>query len=419
MMRLICSFNIIVIALCLTHTVYADNWYKGGLHKHSLWSDGDAAPEQVTAWYKEHGWDFICYTDHNVLLQGDTFKAIVEDDDLSPDCVAALRQTFGEGWVEEKMHLGRQRMRLKTYEELKDYFEKDGDFLLIQGEEITSLSGNPHVGGINVVERTGGIPVDDKADVTCKYMQAVADQSAKYNRPMISILNHPCFSDGITAEEAIDMPPLRFFEVFNGHPSVNNWGHEGKGYPSTDKFWDIVLSFRLHEDPNFFLYGVGTDDAHDYQEMGKGANPGRGWVMVKAPELETNALLAAMQKGDFYASSGVLLDNIQRNKSGLSFTIKAEPGISYTTEFFGTPKGFTTTSKEALDENGAVKPRATRIYSDEVGKLLDKTTSTNPSYQFKGEDMYVRARITSDKLHPNPFKKGDFEMAWTQPAIAR
>ncbi len=414
----------LILAICFLSLLaagtaaHADQWYKGGLHKHSLWSDGDSAPEHVTTWYKEHGWDFICYTDHNVLLEGDTYKAIMEDSDLSPECVDALRQTFGEDWVEEQDLLGRRKMRLKTYEELKRHFEEDS-FLLIQGEEITTLSGNPHVGGINVVERTGGLPKGDRDAITTQYMQSVADQAKKYNQPMISVLNHPCFSDAITAEEAIAVKPLRFFEVYNGHPSVNNWGHEGKGYPSTDRFWDIVLSMRLSEDPNYILYGIGTDDAHNYQKMGKGANPGRGWVMVKASALKPNALLEAMDKGEFYTSTGVLLDNIQGASTGLSFTIQAEPGVSYTTQFFGTRKGFDKASKEVLDENGVPKPRATRQYSDEIGELLEETNSTSPAYTFKGDELYVRARITSDKLHPNPFKEGDFEMAWVQPVIAR
>ena len=72
-----------------------------------------------------------------------------------------------------------------------------------------------------------------------------------------------------------------------------------------------------------------------------------------------------------------------------------------------------------LDENGVPKPRATRQYSDEIGELLEETNSTSPAYTFKGDELYVRARITSDKLHPNPFKEGDFEMAWVQPVIAR
>ena len=32
-------------------------WYRGNMHTHSLWSDGDAAPEAVVAWYKANGYD--------------------------------------------------------------------------------------------------------------------------------------------------------------------------------------------------------------------------------------------------------------------------------------------------------------------------------------------------------------------------
>ncbi len=408
-----------VVLILAVGTVYADNWYKGALHLHSLWSDGDAAPELVASWYKEHGWDFICFTDHNVLLEGDSFKAIKEDGEPNPEHVAALQEKFGESWVEQGEHLGRQRMRLKPFAELSAHFNEEGKFLLMQGEEISSLGGNPHVGGINVVERTGGAGGNDKKELTRQYMQAVLDQREKYGKPMISILNHPNFSDAITIEEALAVDILGFFEVYNGHPSVHNWGHEGKGYPSTDKYWDVVLSMKLLKEPGYILYGVATDDAHDYHVMGKGANPGRGWVMVNAPDLTANALVSAMEQGNFYASTGVLLDNIQRLDSGLSFSIKAEPGITYTTQFFGTRKGFNTDSKPVLDENGTPKERASHQYSDDIGVLLAETTKTEPEYTFKGDELYVRARVTSDKKHPNPFKEGDFEMAWVQPAIAR
>ena len=33
----------------------AFRWWKGNLHTHSLWSDGDDFPEMVADWYKRHG----------------------------------------------------------------------------------------------------------------------------------------------------------------------------------------------------------------------------------------------------------------------------------------------------------------------------------------------------------------------------
>ena len=42
-------------------------WWKGNLHTHSLWSDGNDFPEMIAAWYKERGWNFLALSDHNVL----------------------------------------------------------------------------------------------------------------------------------------------------------------------------------------------------------------------------------------------------------------------------------------------------------------------------------------------------------------
>ena len=48
-------------------------WWKGNLHTHSLWSDGDDYPEQVVHWYKSCGYNFLAISDHNVLHEGDRF----------------------------------------------------------------------------------------------------------------------------------------------------------------------------------------------------------------------------------------------------------------------------------------------------------------------------------------------------------
>ncbi|MCH8223012.1 MAG: hypothetical protein IH868_06325, partial [Chloroflexi bacterium] len=43
------------------------NWFKGNLHTHTTESDGDAPPEHVAEWYREHGYDFLVLSDHNHL----------------------------------------------------------------------------------------------------------------------------------------------------------------------------------------------------------------------------------------------------------------------------------------------------------------------------------------------------------------
>lgn len=396
----------------------AADWYKGGLHMHSLWSDGDAAPEIAVNWYKEKGWHFVCLTDHNALLEGDVFKPITEEGPLTERRVQALRDAFGEDWTQAEERAGRLRMRLKTFSELAARFDEPGSFLLMHGEEITTFGGSPHVGAVHVSARTGGVQAGDVADLTNKYMHAVALQDAE-DRPCISVLNHVNFADGVRVEEALCVKDLRFFEVYNGHPSVNNWGHEGKGYPSTDRFWDIVMSLRLLSDPGFCLYGLATDDAHNYFEFkGGAANPGRGWVMVRAEALTPASLIQAMRRGDFYASTGVVIEDIERSPEGLALKIAAEPGIVYTTRFLGTRRGFDPAATPVVDGDGAPKPRASQQYSAAIGEVLLETTDVAPRYAFTGDELYVRATVISSKPQPNPFREGDVEMAWVQPVLA-
>ena len=57
------------------------NWYKGVTHFHSTGSDGRWTPEEITGWYKEHGYDFCSLTDHLVCtdtkhLSAPTFLTI-------------------------------------------------------------------------------------------------------------------------------------------------------------------------------------------------------------------------------------------------------------------------------------------------------------------------------------------------------
>ena len=43
------------------------HWYRGNLHTHSLWSDGNDVPEMICDWYKENGYQFVALSDHNIL----------------------------------------------------------------------------------------------------------------------------------------------------------------------------------------------------------------------------------------------------------------------------------------------------------------------------------------------------------------
>ena len=47
-----------------------DSWWRGNIHTHTLWSDGDDFPEMIADWYRSHGYHFLALSDHNILSEG-------------------------------------------------------------------------------------------------------------------------------------------------------------------------------------------------------------------------------------------------------------------------------------------------------------------------------------------------------------
>lgn len=391
-------------------------WYRGNLHTHSLWSDGDDYLESIALWYREHNYDFLGFTDHNVLADKERWID-VEKSKGKQKAFDKLKQKFPDGWVEERKTEDKLETRLKTFREVADRFNEPGKFLLIQGEEVSdSFQKFPiHMNANNVKELVVPRHGESVADTIQNNTDALIAQRERTGQSMMIHLNHPNFGYGVTAEDVMRIRGENFFEVYNGHPGVNNSGN--KEHSSTERIWDIINSFRLSELKMPPLFGLGTDDGHAYHNIpSRASEPGRGWVMVLSERLTPESLIAAMEAGRFYASSGVTLERVTSSAEGLDLAVKADSGATYTIEFIGTRKGFDTKSEPVLDKDGK-EVRATRRYSDDIGKVLARVEGTTASYRFTGDELYVRARVTSSRKHPNPSEVGEFERAWTQPAI--
>src|SRR3954462_5513797 len=68
--------SVFVFLLLFATAASAQSWYKGNLHTHSYWSDGDDFPEMIMDWYKSHGYQFVALSDHNTLQEGEKWKLI-------------------------------------------------------------------------------------------------------------------------------------------------------------------------------------------------------------------------------------------------------------------------------------------------------------------------------------------------------
>lgn len=393
-------------------------WWKGNLHTHSLWSDGDDFPEMIMAWYKDHGYDFVALSDHNTLAEGERWLDVPEG---APHAVAYERYLarFGADWIDRRRVRDTLRVRLKTFAEYRPRFEEAGRFLIIQSEEISDrYETKPiHVNATNVAERIepqGGTSV---RDVMQRNVDAVLEQRRRTGRPMFPHINHPNFGWAVTAEDLIGLEGEKFFEVYNGHPLVHNEGDATR--PGTERLWDIVLAERLSRGAGV-LYGLATDDAHSYHDFASNrSNPGRGWVVVRAAQLTPEALIAAMERGDFYATTGVVLDDVRSDGETIALRIRPEPGVTYRTQFIGTRAGYTPHTETVERVEGSDRTHTVRRYSDEIGVVLAEVEGTNPTYTPAGDELYVRAKIISSKAKANPYREGEVEAAWTQPVTMK
>jgi len=300
-------------------------WYKGNTHTHTLNSDGDSAPDDVARWYRSHGYQFLVLSDHNYLTSIDGLNALIG--------------------APEK-------------------------FLLVKGEEVTDKFGDMslHINGLDVdaqVAPQGGTSV---LDTVQRNVNAIRKANG------IPHINHPNYRWSITADELRQVQNNRLFEIFNGHPEVNNLG--GGGVPGLEEAWDAILTSGV------LLYGIAVDDAHVFLQPGNPvvAGPGRGWVMVRADRLAARPLLEAMERGDFYASTGVTLRDYQASRTRIAVSVQATTFSKYRIQFIGSG-----------------------------GRVIKEVVAPDAAYDIKGDEGYVRARVI----------ESNGRMAWCQPILTK
>ncbi|MEZ5945123.1 MAG: hypothetical protein R3C18_27365 [Planctomycetaceae bacterium] len=391
------------------------HWYKGNMHTHSHWSDGDDYLEMIATWYDDHDYDFLVFTDHNVLANKERWVDVEKTKGGKP-AYEKLKAKFPD-WIEERTQDDVLQVRLRTFAEVSEKLARADEFLLIQGEEISDqFHRHPiHMNAHNVPELLTPRGGESVREVIQNNVDAVRALRERTGEPMFVHLNHPNFGYAVTAEDLFPIVGEKFFEVYNGHPGVHNSG-DGQ-HASTERIWDIVLTKRLAELDLPVMYGLAVDDGHSYHKIpSRASEPGRGWVMVLANELTPAALVEAMENGKFYASSGVTLKRVESSSRELSVEVDVVGDETYTIEFIGTRKGYNPEGKPVVGKDGE-ELLATLVYDGTIGEVLETVEGPKATYTFRGDEIYVRARITSSQSHPNPSELGDPQRAWIQPVV--
>ena len=413
-------------------------WWKGNLHMHTYWSDGRVFPEQAVDQYKNQlGYDFLALTDHNIFADDTAcWKPVLAQEGKWPPDVtkpyfdAYMNSAFGKQAKTRTASNGTTEVRLRPYSEVKQLFEEPGRFLLMPGVEITQITDalNVHVNYINLPDaipcvKGGPLAKHMKGahptELIAQNVKEVAALAAQLKRPTMLTVNHPqwVYLD-ILPENLINNPDVRFFEVCNGGSAFAPPSEAP--VKTNDPFWDVVNAFRAKKGIPL-IYGIGSDDTHFYFDLGtkKAGRVAVDYIVVRSPVLTPDALLTALHAGDFYASSGVTLRNIEFDpaKRTLHVSVAPDLGATYKIHFITTKKNFDTSVRTV--DLPAKKGRGARkapIYSSEIGKTISLVEGTEATYAMASDDLYVRARVESNLpsayigyFHP------ETKVAWTQP----
>lgn len=236
-------------------------WYRGALHTHTANSDGDKTPEEAAAIYKALGYDFICFTDHEV---------VTEFQSADPDflCIAGIEveSAVGDGNQDHKFH-----------------FTGLGvvpDPAHISGLSVKS-SGGPAARGTQMSIREAG-SLREVVDVL-KSMSAFVS------------LAHPGWSN-LGGGEVLDFCDCNAVEIYNTTADLSI----ARGFSC--EAWDYALTHGGR------VNAVAGDDTHGYNIDMAG-----GWVMVRAEKLQAGAILQRLGEGSYYTTCGPQIENFEVN----------------------------------------------------------------------------------------------------------
>ncbi|MDO4569653.1 MAG: hypothetical protein Q4D38_04650 [Planctomycetia bacterium] len=434
----------VVTLVCLTihsssHLPCHAEWFKGNLHTHSQWSDGQPMPEWSIADYKERGYHFICPSDHNIIQTDDlnvchlfgtnytpadmsafegetsTWKPVLEKGGwarLTEDALKKYEEKFSADSLQTKVVDGVKFVRLKPFKELEAQFAEPGKFLLIPGYEQTGGTKDGTQLHMNFINVTKTFPYFSGEESVGTILQKTMEEGEKLyaGENYLFFLNHPLwrFYD-VSPEVLIEQDAVRHFELTNNgltyDPHPNGW--------SPELFWDVVNGARLSQGKQL-LYAIGSDDRHGYSHGG-------GWMYVNADELTTDAIFAAIHRGDSYCSNGVELEDVSFDSETKTLRVKVKPeeGFDYRIEFIGVKKGFDAKHEVIQsDRKGDQPARQIDSYAKEISVVLKVVEGVEGECALGEDDLFIRARVLRSDSQFSPRGQLHRPAAWTQPYVS-
>jgi hypothetical protein len=224
-------------------------------------------------------------------------------------------------------------------------YESKHDIMLLNGYEYSQT---PHM-----------CCIDGKKVVTGKHQEAV-DECIEQGG--FVTLNHPNWihKEYWSHSKLDEMRGYTGIEIYNGVIFRLN----GTGL-ATD-IWDYLLSQRK------LVWGFGSDDFHRWYDLA------RAWNMIYCSDKTHEGVKAAIQKGSFYVSTGLILNKFVFENNVIKVSASA---------------------KETYVKDNKY------IFIGKDGAILHEEFGESACYKLTGEEEYVRVQVVSQHG----------AMLWTQP----
>lgn len=323
------------------------NFYKANMHMHTVISDGNITPEQVKAAYKAEGYSIVAFTDHEVLID----HSDLDDEEFLT--ITSYEWAVGESGVPYK-------------------FQKTCDLNLyaLDQHNTTQVCFDPEKVWHSTPEEIAAVKYHGelyKSEYSAECINEVIREAKKHG--FIACWNHPDYS--LEDFDDIWMKYDGYFtmEIFNTGSRIGGWPGDNSA------LYDRVLrSGRM-------VFPIAADDSHNIR--GKAhplcSNFG-GFCMIAAKELKYDQIMDSLQKGDFYASTGPIINKIWAQDGKVC--VECEP---------------------ATEINFRCGSRRGRMFTGE-----NRSPITYAEFPIEADDKYVYVAV----------KSPDGEWAYTRPFTA-
>lgn len=258
------------------------NVYKANLHMHTEVSDGTGTPAEVKQAYMAQGYSVVAFTDHEVL---------VPHKDLTDENFVAI--TSYEKSINRPANTDHFDSIVVAH---LNFFAKEEDNTACPVLNPDTVWGNAKAYITEEMKR-----FRYEATYSTEGLNDVIEKANKAG--FLVSLNHPAWS-------------LQNYEDYGGLKGL--WGVECfntgcvlGGYPDTMQPIDDLL--RKGER----VFPLATDDAHQLHDRFG------GYVNIFAKQLTYSAIMQALERGDFYASTGPEFKSITLD--GDTLTVECSP----------------------------------------------------------------------------------------------